>query len=134
ARTRAKRSVLYVLSPHPILRPPTFRFHDANSEPQPIEINANEGPDDPTPPLPNGPRYGTVGTWPAFSWASRAALSPASWVGSSFGTNLPELALGDVAAAAVLEVAALAASGPASAAPITPPVNSDPATAAPTNI
>jgi hypothetical protein len=30
-----------------------------------------------------------VGTWPAFSCASRAALSPASCVGSSFGTNLP---------------------------------------------
>jgi hypothetical protein len=30
-----------------------------------------------------------VGTWPAFSCASRAALSPASCVGSSFDTNLP---------------------------------------------
>src|SRR2546423_14446786 len=85
-------------------------------------------------PYPSGPRYGTVGNWPAFSWASRAALSPASWVASSFGTNLPELALGDVAAAAVLEVAALAASGPASAAPMTPPPKSEPAIAAPTNI
>src|SRR5207249_11974892 len=93
-----------------------------------------KGPDDPTPPLLQAQRYGTVGTWPASSWASRPALSPASCAGSSFGTNLPELALSDVAAAAVLEVAALAASGPASAAPMTPPPKSEPAIAAPTNI
>src|SRR5437660_10095263 len=30
-----------------------------------------------------------VGTWPAFSWASRAALSPASWVASSLGLKVP---------------------------------------------
>src|ERR1700736_4578928 len=33
--------------------------------------------------------YGTVGTWPAFSWASRAALSVASWAAASFDTNVP---------------------------------------------
>src|SRR5207237_1850286 len=36
-----------------------------------------------------GGRYGTVGRWPASSCASRAALSPASWVASSFGLNAP---------------------------------------------
>jgi hypothetical protein len=77
-------------------------------------------------------RYGTVGNWPAFSWASRAALSPASWLAVSLGTNFPAVVLGDVAVAAVLdEVAALAPSGPAMVAPMTPPVNSDPAIATP---
>jgi hypothetical protein len=33
--------------------------------------------------------YGTVGTWPAFSWASRAALSPASWVAFSLEWKVP---------------------------------------------
>src|SRR5438128_10519441 len=55
-RTRSTRCVLNVLSPDPILLRPSFRFHDANSVPQPVEINASEGPDDPTPPLPIGPR------------------------------------------------------------------------------
>ena len=32
--------------------------------------------------------YGTVGTWPASSCASRAALSPASCVGSSLGLKV----------------------------------------------
>jgi len=31
-----------------------------------------------------------VGNWPAFSWASRAALSPASWVAFSLEWNVPE--------------------------------------------
>src|SRR5438876_1409738 len=35
-------------------------------------------------------RYGTVGTCPAFSCASRAALSLASCVGSSLGTKVPD--------------------------------------------
>jgi hypothetical protein len=47
--------------------------------------------------------YGTVGICPAFSCASRAALSPASWVASSFGLKVP--AAGAVPAAGV-EVAA----------------------------
>jgi hypothetical protein len=33
--------------------------------------------------------YGTVGTWPAFSWASRAALSPASWAAFSLEWKVP---------------------------------------------
>src|SRR5205814_8665502 len=60
-------------------------------------------------------------------------LSPASCAAVSFGTNVPEPALGLAAvAAAGLAVAALAASGPAIMAPTTPPVSSEPATAAPT--
>src|SRR5438309_7889280 len=63
----------------------------------------------PHPAAPGGP-YGTVGICPAFSCASRAALSPASCVGSSLGTNVPDEAadegLGEgVAAAAVITVA-----------------------------
>jgi len=72
--------------------------------------------------------YGTVGTWPAFSCASRAALSPASWVGSSLGTKLPveELepddGVGDGDAADAAMVVAY------SAAPPTPPMSIEPAT------
>jgi hypothetical protein len=73
-----------------------------------------------------------VGRWPAFSCASRAALSPASCVAFSFDVNVPELVLGDAAVVAVLDgVAALTPSGPAIMAPITPPVSSEPATPAP---
>src|SRR5437868_15079833 len=69
--------------------------------------------------------YGTVGTCPAFSCASRAALSPASCVGSSLRTNVPDGAadegLGEgVAAAAVITVA------PQIMAPATPPTSIDP--------
>jgi hypothetical protein len=53
-------------------------------------------------------------------------------VAFSFETNFPELVLGDAAVVAALdEVAALAPSGPAMVAPITPPVSSEPATPAP---
>src|SRR2546421_9818093 len=71
--------------------------------------------------------YGTVGPCPAFSCASRAALSPASWVASSLGTNVPELEDGfgeGLAAEAVSMVA------PYSTAPPTPPTSIDPAMAA----
>jgi len=70
--------------------------------------------------------YGTVGTCPAFSCASRAALSPASWVGSSLGTNLAGvvedeldegLGVGVVAAEAESMVA------PYKTAPATPPTS-----------
>ena len=79
-----------------------------------------------------GDAYGTVGTCPAFSCASRAALSPASWVGSSLGTNLPGvvavlddgLGVGDVAADAESTVA------PYKTAPATPPTSIEPATVA----
>src|SRR5438552_16524245 len=76
--------------------------------------------------------YGTVGTCPAFSCASRAALSPASCVGSSLGTNVPDEAadegLGEgVAVAAVITVA------PYSMAPATPPTSIDHAIAAAAN-
>src|SRR2546421_610333 len=74
--------------------------------------------------------YGTVGTCPAFSCASRAALSPASWAGSSFGTNLPVdvlpleplEGLGDGDAAAAASVVAYRA------APPTPPISIEPVT------
>jgi hypothetical protein len=70
--------------------------------------------------------YGTVGTWPAFSCASRAALSVASWAALSFEWNVPldgavdveELPLdgaaapGAAAAGVVVAVAALAAPPP----------------------
>jgi hypothetical protein len=76
--------------------------------------------------------YGTVGTWPAFSWASLAALSPASWVGSSFGLKAPAAgaavvaAEGDVAAVVVAaagatETVVAAALAPVTKAPIIPP-------------
>ena len=49
-----------------------------------------------------GAAQGMVGTCPALSWASRAALSPASWVASSLGWKVPP-------GAAVLGAAALGA-------------------------
>src|SRR5207253_11143670 len=74
------------------------------------------------------------GRWPEFSWASTVALSPASWAVASLDLNVPAAALGlaDAAASWVGEpvLAAAAASGPASVAPITPPAISDPATPA----
>src|SRR6266550_8514908 len=77
--------------------------------------------------------YGTVGTWPAFSCASRAALSPASCVASSLGTNLPEEVLeeglGDGDAAWAASVVA-----PYKTAPATPPTSIDPAIAAATTV
>jgi hypothetical protein len=45
-----------------------------------------------------GAGYGTVGTCPAFSCASLAALSPLSCVGSSFDTKVPGVAAAVVAA------------------------------------
>jgi hypothetical protein len=50
--------------------------------------------------------YGTVGNCPAVSCASRAALSPASWVAFSLEWNVPLLAgaVGVVAAAVVVTV------------------------------
>src|SRR5712692_1804367 len=76
-----------------------------------------------------GRTYGTVGTWPAFSCASRAALSPASCVASSLGTNLPvevlDEGLGDGDAAWAASVVA-----PYKTAPATPPTSIDPAMAA----
>src|SRR5713101_1524191 len=77
------------------------------------------------------PDQGTVGTCPAFSWASRAALSPASCVASSLGTNLPvdEPGVG-VGLAAVVAAAALRGETPYRAAPATPPTSIDPAMAA----
>jgi len=67
-----------------------------------------------------------VGNWPAFSWASRAALSPASWVGSSFEWNVPDGGLTVVpppleVAGVELVVAALLTVGASSVAPIAPP-------------
>src|SRR5438874_515330 len=73
--------------------------------------------------------YGTVGTWPAFSCASRAALSVASCAGSSLGTNLPAEVpaegLGDGVAAEAVSTVALYSTAPA-----TPPTSIDPAMAA----
>jgi hypothetical protein len=76
---------------------------------------------------------GTVGIWPAFSWASRAALSPASCAAFSFEWNVPGVgaeALGllpDDAGAVVVGVVAALAELPAnSAAPIAPPVRVEP--------
>lgn len=76
--------------------------------------------------------YGTVGTCPAFSCASRAALSPASWVGSSFGTNLPGVVVELDAGLGVGVVAADAESmvAPYKTAPATPPTSIEPATVA----
>jgi hypothetical protein len=77
---------------------------------QPFDVSATEG-------------YGTVGNWPAFSWASRAALSPASWAAFSLEWNVPEgvdgvvEVEGDVVAAAVLVVAALVTMKPPANAP-----------------
>src|SRR2546429_8410304 len=71
--------------------------------------------------------YGTVGTCPAFSCASRAALSLASCVVSSLGTKVPDEVPGDglgEAAAAEMVVAAYRT------APPTPPISIDPAIAA----
>jgi hypothetical protein len=80
--------------------------------------------------------YGTVGNRPAFSCASRAALSPASWVGFSFEWNVPDdppvAPLAELAALeAVVDafVAALLAVGANSVA-ATPPVSIDPPTIA----
>jgi hypothetical protein len=77
--------------------------------------------------------YGTVGRWPAFSWASRAALSVASCAGSSLGTKVPDAAgvagVGDGDAAAAVIIVA-----PYMTAPTTPPVSIDPAIALPTKI
>ncbi len=74
------------------------------------------------------------GRCPEFSWASTVALSPDSWVAFSLDLKVPALALGlaDAAASCVLDplLAAVAASGPARVAPITPPAISDPATPA----
>jgi hypothetical protein len=53
-------------------------------------------------------RYGTVGTWPAFSCASRAALSPASWVAFSLEWNVPGAGAVPVAGVVVEGVVALA--------------------------
>jgi len=71
-----------------------------------------------------------VGNWPAFSWASRAALSPASWVAFSLEWNVPEgddgvvegvdgvvEVEGDAVAAAVLVVAAWVTMKPPANAP-----------------
>jgi hypothetical protein len=56
-------------------------------------------------------------------------------VAFSFGTNVPEPTPGDAAVAVALgEVAALATSGPAIVAPITPPVSRDAPMATPTMI
>src|SRR6266481_8237099 len=100
------------------------------------------GWDPPVPPAPAAPGglYGTVGICPAFSCASRAALSPASCVGSSFDLNVPaagavpgdgvEVAAGVVVV--VVLVCALAAP-PNSEAPMTPPAIIDPRIADPTS-
>jgi hypothetical protein len=87
-----------------------------------------------------GRLYGTVGICPAFSCASRAALSPASCVGSSFGLKVPaagavpgagvEVAAGVVVV--VVLVCALAAL-PNSEAPMAPPAIIDPRIADPTS-
>src|SRR6266550_4968316 len=73
--------------------------------------------------------YGTVGTWPAFSCASRAALSVASCAGSSLGTNLPDdvldEGLGDGDAAEAVSTVALYITAPA-----TQPTSIEPAIAA----
>ncbi len=71
-----------------------------------------------------------MGNWPAFSWASRAALSPASWVAFSLEWNVPEgddgvvegvdgvvEVEGDAVAAAVLVVAAWVTMKPPANAP-----------------
>ena len=73
-----------------------------------------------------------MGNWPAFSWASRAALSPASWVAFSLEWNVPDgvegvvevegvdgvvEVEGDVVAAAVLVVAAWVTTKPPAKAP-----------------
>src|SRR5713101_9306942 len=74
------------------------------------------------PPLRVG-RYGTVGNWPASSCASRAALSPASWVAFSFGTNVPLGAvLGTVAELLVVVVVAPVAALPAAELSTVPPI------------
>src|SRR2546427_2914578 len=67
---------------------------------------------------------------PAFSWASRAALSVASCAGSSLGTN-GVLAFGvGVGVAAVVAAAAPIVVIPYRIAPVTPPTSIDPAMAA----
>src|ERR1700688_441478 len=82
--------------------------------------------EDPTTP------YGTVGTWPAFSCASRAALSVASCAAVSFDTKVPDAAVGVVGLGLAAVVAAEAAIvvAPYITAPTTPPTSIDPAIAA----
>jgi hypothetical protein len=68
---------------------------------------------------------------PLSSAVSRAALSPASCVASSFGVGaVAVLALELVESVELVEVWALAADGPRSAAPTPPPTKSDAASAA----
>src|SRR5205823_8536374 len=77
---------------------------------------------------------GTVGTWPASSCASRAALSLASCAGSSLGTNLPCVVDGAVGlglAAVVVAALATIALPLVTAAPITPPTSIEAAIAPP---
>jgi hypothetical protein len=89
---------------------------------------------DPGPPVTvsTSRRQGTVGTWPAFSWASRWALSCPSWAAVSFEWKtpfdvlLPELPLEGVDVAALLEAALN------TVAPSAPPTSIEPASMAAT--
>jgi hypothetical protein len=70
-----------------------------------------------------------VGIWPAFSWASRAALSVFSWAAFSLEWNVPDGATEVLPfVAVVLVVAALLAVGAKTVAPSKPPVAIEPRT------